>query len=139
MSKVLTKVVVWYSIQNGGDGSAYPYWFLTEDHAERDQEDMDEGWGESCTGSVETFEGSDIHKKAIENSKKYEGKHEYLKKEDYYEARSVGTKAHSSKICEFCNKNIPKGTPHDMHHFYPEFTAYATHKACSSKFIKSLN
>jgi len=63
----LEKVVVWYSIQNCGDGSAAPYWFLTEEEADKDQEDMDEGWGESCIGSVETFVGSDIHREAVEN------------------------------------------------------------------------
>lgn len=66
-------------------------------------------------------------------------KHEFLKREDYYESRSVGTKARSNKTCEHCNKSIPKGTPHDMHHFYPEFEAWATHKKCSKPFIESLN
>ena len=66
-------------------------------------------------------------------------KHEYLKQEDYYETRSIGTKARSSKTCEYCGKNIPKGNPHDMHHFYPEFDAYPTHKTCSKSFIESLN
>jgi hypothetical protein len=65
----MEKVVVWFSIQNGGDGSAYPAWFLTEEEAEQDQEDMYEGWGESCTGSVETFIGSDIHEEAVLNRK----------------------------------------------------------------------
>jgi hypothetical protein len=64
--EMLVKVVVWYSIQNGGDGSAYPAWFLTEEKAEYDQ-DQEEGWGESCIGSVETFVGSDIYNKALEN------------------------------------------------------------------------
>lgn len=61
-------VTVWYSVQNGGDGSAYPAWFLTEKDANYDQETMDEGWGEYCTGCVETFVGSDIHEAALENS-----------------------------------------------------------------------
>lgn len=139
MSKILVKTEVWYSIRNGGDGSASPAWFLSEEHAEKDQENMDEGWGESCTGSVETFIGSDIYKEATENSKEYEGKHEYLKREDYYEARSVGIGARSNKTCEFCGGDIPKGTSHLMHHFYPEFNAYATHEKCSTKFIESLN
>ena len=63
----MEKVVIWYSIQNGGDGSAYPTWFLTEEEAEIDQEHMDMGWGESCTGSVETFVGSDIYITALNN------------------------------------------------------------------------
>lgn len=62
----MKKVTVWYSIQNGGDGSAYPAWFLTEKEAEKDQIDMDEGWGEPCIGSVETFVGSEVHKAAKE-------------------------------------------------------------------------
>ena len=65
-------------------------------------------------------------------------KHEYLKEEDYYESRSIGTKARSNKTCDYCGKSIKMGTPHDMHHFYPEFYAYPTHKECSEKFIKSL-
>lgn len=63
----MNKVTIWYSIRNGGDGSAYPDWFLTEEEADQDQMDMSEGWGESCTGSVETFEGSDIYETALEN------------------------------------------------------------------------
>jgi transcriptional regulator with XRE-family HTH domain len=59
------KVEVWYSIRNGGDGSAYPIWFLTEELAEKDQEEMDEGWGEPCIGMVETLLGSNIHTKAL--------------------------------------------------------------------------
>jgi hypothetical protein len=65
--ETLKKIVIWYSMRGGGDGSAYPKWFLTEDAAEADQESLEEGWGESCTGSVETFEGSDIHREALSN------------------------------------------------------------------------
>lgn len=65
-------------------------------------------------------------------------KHEYLTDEDYYESRSVGTKARSDKQCTHCGKIIPKGEPHEMHHFYPEFTAYPTHKDCINDFMKSL-
>ncbi len=64
----MIKVVVWYSIENGGDGSAYPIQFLTEEEADSHQENMYEGWGEPCIGSVETFEGSDIHKEAVNNA-----------------------------------------------------------------------
>ena len=65
----MIKTEVWYSIQNGGDGSAYPMWFLTREEAEYDQAHLYDGWGEDCSGSVETFEGSDIYKDAINNSK----------------------------------------------------------------------
>lgn len=63
----LKKITVWYSVHNCGDGSAWPFWFLTEQDAQLDQDNMIEGWGESCIGSVETFVSSDIHKEA-ENS-----------------------------------------------------------------------
>ena len=66
----MIKVVVWFSIQGGGDGSAYPDWFLSGEQANFDQENLYEGWGEPCIGSVETFEGSDIHNTAVENKDK---------------------------------------------------------------------
>jgi len=62
----LVKVVVWYSIEGGGDGSAYNNWFLTQNEASQNQEDQEEGWGEECIGSVETYEGSDVFLKATE-------------------------------------------------------------------------
>ena len=62
----MTKTRVYYSIGNGGDGSAYLRWFLTEELAEKDQENMEEGWGEPCYDSVETFIGSDIYNEAKE-------------------------------------------------------------------------
>ena len=68
-----------------------------------------------------------------------ENKHEYLESENYYESRSVGTRAKSDKTCEHCGETIPKGEPHEMHHFYPEFDAYPTHKKCAKDFYKSLN
>ena len=66
-------------------------------------------------------------------------KHEWLEEENYYESRSVGTRARSDKTCEFCRGNIPKGVPHTMHHFYPEFEAYPTHKECEKPFMLILN
>lgn len=48
--KMVTKI--WYSVQNCGDGSAYPKLMESEELCELDQKYMDEGWGESCTGSI---------------------------------------------------------------------------------------
>ncbi len=67
----LEAIVIWFSIQNGGDGSAYPQWFLTEKTVEQDQENMDDGWGEPCCGSIETYIGSDTHEKAVQNEAEY--------------------------------------------------------------------
>lgn len=70
--ELLTKITIWYSVASGGDSSAYPRWFLTELSADQESQYEDGGgWGESCTGSVETFEGSDIHKQAIVNESYY--------------------------------------------------------------------
>jgi len=65
-------------------------------------------------------------------------KHEFLMADDFYEFRSVGTRAKSNKHCEYCGKSIPMGTPHEMAHFYPEFEAYAVHKECTEDFMASL-
>lgn len=64
---MLKKVTIYYACLNGGDGSVSVRWYLTPERAELEEENQDEGWGEDCTGSAETFEGSDIHLKAIEN------------------------------------------------------------------------
>jgi hypothetical protein len=60
-------ITLWYSIRNHGDGSAYPHWFGSEATADKDQDLQEEGWGESCIGSIQSFEGSDEHKQALEN------------------------------------------------------------------------
>ncbi len=48
---MITKV--WYSVENGGDGSAYPIFVDSEELAELLQNQQSEGWGESCTGCLE--------------------------------------------------------------------------------------
>ena len=65
-------------------------------------------------------------------------KHEYLMADEFYETRSVGTRARSDKYCEHCGNKIKKGTPHEMAHFYPEFNSYALHKECVEPFMASL-
>lgn len=65
-------------------------------------------------------------------------KHEFLKIDDFYETRSVGTRARSDKHCSHCGKTIVKGTPHEMAHFYPEFESEALHKECVDPFMESL-
>jgi hypothetical protein len=46
------KTKIWYSIQNGGDGSAFPEFFESEELCKIDQEYMDEGWGDPCLGCL---------------------------------------------------------------------------------------
>lgn len=46
------KFNLWYSVENCGDGSAYPKFMESEALCEIDQKYMDEGWGEDCTGCL---------------------------------------------------------------------------------------
>ncbi len=50
---------IWYSVSNGGDGSAYPTFFEIERLTEIDQDLMIEGWGEDCNGFIEV-EGDNL-------------------------------------------------------------------------------
>lgn len=63
----MKKVEVYYTIENDGAGSVYLRWFLTEELAEKYEEEMEQGWGEPSVGYVETFIGSNIHTEALEN------------------------------------------------------------------------
>jgi hypothetical protein len=47
------KTKIWYSVRNGGDGSAYPIFMEFKEMTELDQAFMDEGWGEDCNGYIE--------------------------------------------------------------------------------------
>jgi len=48
----MEKLTVYYSVRSGGDGSAYPTFMESKELCEWDQDHMDEGWGESCDGSI---------------------------------------------------------------------------------------
>lgn len=63
--------------------------------------------------------------------------HEYLKSEDYYETKSISA-GRSNYYCDFCGKLIRKGTPSEVHTFYPEFQGERTHPKCSKEFLESL-
>ena len=57
----------WYSIRNGGDGSAYPVFFECRELSEIDQKYLDEGWGEDCSGdlTIEHDEGTVVKMRNI--------------------------------------------------------------------------
>jgi len=65
----MKKITLYYACFNGGDGSVSLDWYLSQEDASKQEDLQEEGWGEDCTGSVETFEGSNIHKQALENYK----------------------------------------------------------------------
>lgn len=62
---------IWYSVSNGGDGSAYPQFMESERIAEMDQELMHEGWGESCTGYIEVEGDNIVIKSRIQTEAEY--------------------------------------------------------------------
>jgi len=64
------KVVIYYSVQNGGDGSACPVFMETERIALMDQDLMLEGWGEPCVNSL-TIHGNNIIVDSIKTEKKF--------------------------------------------------------------------
>ena len=58
-------IKIWYSVQNCGDGSAYPKLMESKELAELDQDTMDEGWGESCTGCITIESDSPVKVKRV--------------------------------------------------------------------------
>lgn len=60
---------VYYSVHNGGDGSAYPHWYESEELAEFAQEG--EEWGEPCTGSLTLRSESPIICDEIDSKEDY--------------------------------------------------------------------
>lgn len=63
--------------------------------------------------------------------------HEYLLAEDYYETKGVSS-GRDTYYCAHCGGVIRKGSPSDVHKFYPEFDSHRTHVKCSDKFLESL-
>lgn len=64
------KLVLYYSVENGGDGSAYPVFFDTKELAEWHQDHLYEGWGESCTGSI-IVNGNNLSCPELQTAKGY--------------------------------------------------------------------
>ena len=48
----MKELKLWYSVQNGGDGSAYPNFMESEALTVFDQDNADEGWGECDEGHL---------------------------------------------------------------------------------------
>jgi hypothetical protein len=60
------ELTLYYSVNNGGDGSAYPEFMESAELCEFAQDNMNEGWGESCTGSITLESDSPITVKDVE-------------------------------------------------------------------------
>jgi hypothetical protein len=70
---MITKI--FYSVSNGGDGSAYPWFFNSKECADFHQS-LEEGWGEDCTGFIEIESDGPVK---VKDSMTYEEYAEELK------------------------------------------------------------
>jgi len=106
------RLTLYFSVENGGDGSAYPRFFDTEELAEWHQEHLDEGWGESCTGEV-VVKGDNLSCSELQT------------REGYYIdlVHDQFTEDDEREINEFRDKFFPDGLPEftiriaDDHHY----------------------
>ncbi len=99
----MKQYTLYYSVRNGGDGSAYPTFMESEELCRWDQDHMDGAWGESCDGSFSLESESDI----IPIS-------EVLTKESYFLERYVDSydeEKVKEGAQEFLKKFFPKGLP----------------------------
>lgn len=95
MSEELT---IYYSVEDCGDGSAYPRWFDTEKLAEWHQDHVDQGWGEPCTGSI-VVSGDNLCCPSLQTK---EGYYLRLLLDGYYDNKELG---------EFKETFFPDGLP----------------------------
>ena len=93
------KLTLHYSVENGGDGSAYPRWFDTEALAAWHQDHLDEGWGEPCIGTI-VVEGDNLLCSKLQT------------KEGYYLCLLFkGWKDDDKELSEFKSTFFPDGLP----------------------------
>lgn len=65
------KLTMYYSVENCGDGSAYPRWFDTKELAEWHQDHLGEDcWGEPCTGEI-VAEGDNLRCPELQTKEGY--------------------------------------------------------------------
>jgi hypothetical protein len=98
----MKEYTLYYSVSNGGDGSAYPHFMESEELCQWDQDHMSEGWGESCTGSFTLKSPSDILP-----VDKVETKESYFV-ERYMDAYDCD----NEEAAEFIAQFFPDGLPH---------------------------
>lgn len=89
----MNTLTLYYSVSNGGDGSAYPKFSLSKELADIHQDmesELGEGWGESCVGVITLESESPITVRAddleyfITKENLLQNLEEYLDEEDDY-------------------------------------------------------
>ena len=96
----MKELTIYYSVQNGGDGSAYPSFMESRELAEWDQAHMYEGWGEDCSGSITVKSESEIFCDI-----------NVATKESYYLDKFLDYDPDKDELKEFSNKFFPGGFP----------------------------
>ena len=101
---------LYYSVSNGGDGSAYPNFFESEELAEWHQDHLEDGWGESCTGVIEVTSDSIITCGSLETAQ--EVFDDMISEVSYYDVGANRWKDEMKDIVEFISLfevEFPKG------------------------------
>ena len=100
----MKKTTIYYSVSNGGDGSAYPNFFFDKDCADLHQEIVNEGegWGEDCVGSLTITHTGTIE---IDNCMTRE---EYIKNFQNDLKHYVGDSEYSKKKRQKCHIALSK-------------------------------
>lgn len=64
------KLTIHYSVDNCGDGSAYPRLYDTKQLARWHQDHLDDGWGEPCVGTID-IEGDNLRCEEMQTKEGY--------------------------------------------------------------------
>ena len=95
----MEKLTVYYSVSDGGDGSAYPVFFADKAVAEWHQSHEEkDSWAEDCTGSI-TFEGDNLCCPDAET------------KEEYYLRLFLDGWENEDEVQKFTARFFPEGLP----------------------------
>lgn len=103
----MKQYTLYYSVRNGGDGSAYPKFMESEQLCRWDQDHMSEGWGESCDGSFTLESESDIFPVSKVATKESYFIEKYV--EDY-DAKTGFNEEAQEFLCRFFPEGLPKFT-----------------------------
>ena len=101
------KYTLYYSVRNGGDGSAYPIFLESQELADWDQDHLGEGWGENCSGTVTLESESPIVCDKVISKEEYYIK--YIKEDNYFKYIKDGS--NQKEMEEFISKFFPEGLP----------------------------
>lgn len=112
------KLTIHYSIENCGDGFAYPVFFDTKELAKWHQTHLYESWGEPCTGEI-IVEGNNLRCQKLQTKEGY-----------YIELLLEKGDNPDEFITEFFPNGLPEFTVNivDTHHYGIYVEGHLVHK-----------